>query len=257
MLPLDIAGRKPDQAWFDTVIDTVGLRDRLEPPADRALRRPAAAGRLRPGAGHPAGDHLRRRADRQPRLALRRRGAGFLRRSVTRLRPDHRDGHPRPDRGRVRRPGAVPRRRPDRRRDARPDRRRGARPDEEARARPTRDEPCAMLRATLKSLLARKLRLILPPGGRARRHVRGRRVRAHRHAGPLFDNLFATVNKNVAVDVRGAEVTPGSSGDDGERPPRPSRPRSTRSSRSTASPRSRATVVTPTAPSSSARTARS
>ncbi|MDV7395141.1 ATP-binding cassette domain-containing protein, partial [Arthrospira platensis SPKY1] len=29
-LPLDIAGRKPDQTWFDTVIDTVGLRDRLE-----------------------------------------------------------------------------------------------------------------------------------------------------------------------------------------------------------------------------------
>jgi putative ABC transport system ATP-binding protein len=28
-LPLDIAGRKPDQAWWDTVIDTVGLRDRL------------------------------------------------------------------------------------------------------------------------------------------------------------------------------------------------------------------------------------
>jgi putative ABC transport system ATP-binding protein len=28
-LPLDIAGRPVDQAWFDTVIDTVGLRDRL------------------------------------------------------------------------------------------------------------------------------------------------------------------------------------------------------------------------------------
>ena len=29
LLPLSIAGRKPDAAWFDTVIDTVGLRDRL------------------------------------------------------------------------------------------------------------------------------------------------------------------------------------------------------------------------------------
>jgi putative ABC transport system ATP-binding protein len=29
LLPLAIAGRKPDPAWFDTVIDTVGLRDRL------------------------------------------------------------------------------------------------------------------------------------------------------------------------------------------------------------------------------------
>ncbi|HKQ03596.1 MAG TPA: ABC transporter ATP-binding protein [Blastocatellia bacterium] len=29
LLPLAIAGRKPDKAWYDTVIDTVGLRDRL------------------------------------------------------------------------------------------------------------------------------------------------------------------------------------------------------------------------------------
>jgi len=29
LLPLAIAGRKPDQAWFGTVIDSVGLRDRL------------------------------------------------------------------------------------------------------------------------------------------------------------------------------------------------------------------------------------
>jgi putative ABC transport system ATP-binding protein len=28
-LPMDIAGRKPDREWLDTVIDTVGLRDRL------------------------------------------------------------------------------------------------------------------------------------------------------------------------------------------------------------------------------------
>jgi putative ABC transport system ATP-binding protein len=28
-LPLDIAGRKVDQEWFDTVVNTVGLRDRL------------------------------------------------------------------------------------------------------------------------------------------------------------------------------------------------------------------------------------
>ncbi|WP_344825622.1 ABC transporter ATP-binding protein [Actinocorallia longicatena] len=29
-LPMDIAGRKPDQAWLDNVIDTVGLRPRLK-----------------------------------------------------------------------------------------------------------------------------------------------------------------------------------------------------------------------------------
>src|SRR5499427_3317264 len=28
-LPMAIAGRKPDKQWYDTVIDTVGLRDRL------------------------------------------------------------------------------------------------------------------------------------------------------------------------------------------------------------------------------------
>jgi len=28
-LPLDIAGVKPDRAWFDQVVDTVGIRDRL------------------------------------------------------------------------------------------------------------------------------------------------------------------------------------------------------------------------------------
>ncbi|WP_078843392.1 ABC transporter ATP-binding protein [Streptomyces albus] len=29
-LPMDIAGRKPEQAWLDRVVDTVGLRDRLK-----------------------------------------------------------------------------------------------------------------------------------------------------------------------------------------------------------------------------------
>jgi putative ABC transport system ATP-binding protein len=29
-LPLDLAGRPPDQQWLDTVIDTIGLRDRLD-----------------------------------------------------------------------------------------------------------------------------------------------------------------------------------------------------------------------------------
>jgi putative ABC transport system ATP-binding protein len=29
LLPLSIAGRKPDDAWFDVVVDTVNLRDRL------------------------------------------------------------------------------------------------------------------------------------------------------------------------------------------------------------------------------------
>jgi putative ABC transport system ATP-binding protein len=28
-LPMDIAGRKPDQAWVDRIVDTIGIRDRL------------------------------------------------------------------------------------------------------------------------------------------------------------------------------------------------------------------------------------
>jgi putative ABC transport system ATP-binding protein len=37
-LPMDIAGRRPDQSWLDTVVDTVGLRDRLDtsPASSRA-----------------------------------------------------------------------------------------------------------------------------------------------------------------------------------------------------------------------------
>ena len=45
------------------------------PPAQPALRRAAAAGRRGPRAGRPAHDRLRRRAHRQPRLAVGRRGA--------------------------------------------------------------------------------------------------------------------------------------------------------------------------------------
>ena len=55
---------------------------------------------VRPGAGQPAGDRLRRRADRQPRLARRRRDARLPAPLGRRVRPDHRDGHPRPDRRR-------------------------------------------------------------------------------------------------------------------------------------------------------------
>ncbi|MCL3820365.1 ABC transporter ATP-binding protein [Aeromicrobium wangtongii] len=29
LLPMDIAGRKPDREWYDTVVDAVGIRDRL------------------------------------------------------------------------------------------------------------------------------------------------------------------------------------------------------------------------------------
>ena len=59
-LPMDLAGTKPDPAWLD-----VGHRDgRPGRPSVAspigAVRRPAAAGRRRPGARQPASGHLRR-----------------------------------------------------------------------------------------------------------------------------------------------------------------------------------------------------
>ncbi len=69
-LPIDIAGRRPDQQWLDTVIDTLGLRDRLSHRPSELSGGQQQRVAVRPGAGAPAGDRLRRRADRQPRLAF-------------------------------------------------------------------------------------------------------------------------------------------------------------------------------------------
>jgi ABC-type lipoprotein export system ATPase subunit len=108
-LPLTLAGRDPDKAWLDQLIDTVGLRDRLSHrPAElsggqqqrvavaRALvHRPAAPGRrrVRPDGDH---GHPRRsggRGRRPDRGAERRRGRA-------RRRRHRRRGRPRSDEGR-------------------------------------------------------------------------------------------------------------------------------------------------------------
>ena len=73
ILPLTIAGEKPDKAWLEQLIESVGLKDRRDAPALGALRRPAAARRDRARARLEADRRLRRRADRQPRLEDRRR----------------------------------------------------------------------------------------------------------------------------------------------------------------------------------------
>ena len=82
LLPLSIAGEKPDPAWFEELIERVGLAERLQAPPVRALRRPAAARRDRPRARVAADGHLRRRADRQPRFDHERGRSSSSSRSV-------------------------------------------------------------------------------------------------------------------------------------------------------------------------------
>ena len=159
-LPWTSPAASPTRQWLDTVIDTVGLRDRLgHRPSELSGGQQQRVACARALASRP--DVVF--ADEPTGNLDSRSGAevlGFLRRSVRRARPDRRDGHPRPDRRVVRRPRAVPRRRPHRRRDGRPDRRRGARPDEARSTAPAgRSEPCSA--PTLRSLLAHKLRLLL------------------------------------------------------------------------------------------------
>ena len=89
MLPLAIAGEKPDAAWLEELLDQVGLADRRCAPPVRALRRPAAARRDRPRARLAPDGAVRRRADRQPRLDARAAEIlELLRARGRRLRPD-------------------------------------------------------------------------------------------------------------------------------------------------------------------------
>ena len=81
-------------------------------PPVRALRRPAAARRDRARARLQADGRVRRRADRQPRLADGRARSSSCCAPRRGARPDDGDGDPRRERRRDRRPGAVPRGRP-------------------------------------------------------------------------------------------------------------------------------------------------
>jgi putative ABC transport system permease protein len=71
-----------------------------------------------------------------------------------------------------------------------------------------------MIRATFKSLAARKLRLILSSLSIVLgvSFVAGAFVLTD-SLGKVFDNLFSTVSQHVAVDVRGDKVTSGQQGD--------------------------------------------
>ena len=118
LLPLTIAGEKPEDGWFDDLVEQVGLKDRLaHRPAElsggqqqrvaiaRALvSRPTVVFADEP-TGQPRLDDERR--DPRARAPLRRR-----------VRPDDGDGHARRARCGDGRSRPLPRRRPDRQGDA-------------------------------------------------------------------------------------------------------------------------------------------
>ena len=64
LLPLTIAGEKPDQAWLEQLLESRRPQRPPHAPPLRALRRPAAARRDRARARLAADGRLRRRADR-------------------------------------------------------------------------------------------------------------------------------------------------------------------------------------------------
>ena len=75
-LPADLAGRAARPGLVrHRGRRPLGLRRPARAPPLRALRRPAAAGRRGPGAGLPARGRLRRRAHRRPRLPGQHRAA--------------------------------------------------------------------------------------------------------------------------------------------------------------------------------------
>ena len=116
-LPMDIAGRKPDKQWLDSVIRMVGLGDRLgHRPAQLSGGQQQRVAVARALASKPR-HHLRRRADRQPRLPRRRRGTGLSAQLRTGAGADRGHGDPRPGGGGLRGPGHLPGRRQGRRRD--------------------------------------------------------------------------------------------------------------------------------------------
>ena len=114
VLPLKLAGGKPDEAWLDRADRQGRARRPPQPPPGGAVGRPAAARGGRPRARVAPERDVRRRAHGQPGLDDRRRDPRAAARLGRHARPDDGDGHPRRARRGDRRPRPVPRRRPHR-----------------------------------------------------------------------------------------------------------------------------------------------
>jgi ABC-type oligopeptide transport system ATPase subunit len=110
-LPVALAGRKPDPAWLEHLVASLGLASWLGRRQGGTVQRAAATRRHRPGAGHQAGGAVGRRTHRRARLGHRRRPARPVASHLPRHRPDDRDGDPRPPGGLLRAADRVPRRR--------------------------------------------------------------------------------------------------------------------------------------------------
>ena len=121
-----------------------------------------------------------------------------MRQAVARARPDHRDGHPRPRGGVLRRPRPVPRRRPI------VDEMSAPTPDRVLDRMKQLRGVIAMFRTTLKNLAARKLRLLTTSIavllGVA--FMAGTLVLTDT-IGQTFDDLFADANAGTDAYVRG------------------------------------------------------
>ena len=115
-LPLSVAGEKIDPEWFSELSRQGRPRRPARPPARGALRgasSSASPSRARSSRGRRSSSPTSRPGNLDTQLE-RRDPRAPPRAAATDLRPDDRDGDPRPARRRDRRPDPLPRRRADR-----------------------------------------------------------------------------------------------------------------------------------------------
>ena len=174
-LPLDIAGRDVDQAWFDEVVSTIGIEDRLtHRPSQLSGGQQQRVAGARAMVSRPEivfADEPTGNLDSKSGAEL----LGLPPLGGQRSRTDDRDGHPRRQRRAPRRPRDLPGGRQRRRRDARAHRRSRPRPPEDpggltAVPRNPQEPPGAQAATDAHGAVHRP-----------RRRVRGGHVRADRH----------------------------------------------------------------------------